>query len=120
MIESIDNAFQLILTGICTVISIWKAYHFRKKAWILLGLSSGVFFLGCLYWQLYLVFYGKTPQYSYISSLSWYSAYIFLILLVLEIRGGEIAFKSLPHHRLLYIIPVFAIGMCIFFSQKGD
>ena len=71
MIEIIENAIQLITTGICTVVAVRKGVLEQNRAWIVLALASGVFFLGDLYWELFLVLYGRTPAYSYIPYLSW-------------------------------------------------
>ena len=82
MIESVENALQLLVTGICAVISAYKAVAFRSRTWALLLLFSGAFFLGDLYWLLFMLFYGETPYYSYIPDLSWYTSYLFLFLLL--------------------------------------
>ena len=117
MIEIIENAIQLITTGICTVIAVRKGILQRSRAWIVLALASGVFFLGDLYWELFLVLYGHTPGYSYIPYLSWYASYLFLLLLLVELKGTQ---KSGKKRKILWIIPVFSAGMCVFYMQYGD
>lgn len=116
MIERIDNLIQLLTTAVCTVICIRCALlsRERERGWIFLGLSSFVFFLGDLYVQLYLEFYDKTPHYSNISYLGWYAGYLFLFLLLSDIQNSRCAaFRN----RLLWLIPVFTAGMCIFYMQ---
>ena len=66
MIESIENGIQLVTTAVCTALSVSRAVRSGKRVWLLLALASGVYFLGDLYWQLFLIFYGETPDYSYI------------------------------------------------------
>lgn len=117
MIEIIENAIQLITTGLCTVIAARKGILLRSRAWIVLALASGVFFLGDLYWELFLVLYGHTPGYSYIPYLSWYASYLFLLLLLVELKGTQ---KSGKKRKILWIIPVFSAGMCVFYMQYGD
>ncbi len=138
MVESIENAIQLLITGLCTLICARTAYLTMKRTWILLGLASGVYFLGDLYWQLYLLFYGETPHYSHISYTSWYASYLFLILLIIELKGDkdtsisgekskrnerdrmkEVLFPG-KEYKILWLIPVFTAGMCIFYMQWGD
>lgn len=121
MTELICNTIQLIITGICSCISLLFAYRSGKRIWILLALFSGIFFLGDLYWNLMLVFYYDTPHFTYVSDLSWDAAYIFLLLLLNQIRGERITpFSILGKWHGLWIIPIFAFGMCIFFMQWGD
>ena len=117
MIETIENGIQLVTTGICTAVALRKGILLQSRAWIMLTLASGVFFLGDLYWELFLILYGKTPEYSYIPYLSWYAAYLFLLLLLYDLRD-----KNDERHRsrILWIIPVFTVGMCIFYLQWGD
>ena len=67
--------------------------------------------------QLFLLFYGKTPQYSYISYLGWYAGYLFLLFMLLEVRGPR---PALPRSRLLWAFPLFTVGMCLFYLQWGD
>lgn len=117
MIEIIENAIQLITTGICTVIAVQKGIRLQSRAWSILALASGVFFLGDLYWELFLVLYSKTPGYSYIPYLSWYAAYLFLLLLLFELKGTQ---NSGKQRKILWFIPVFSAGMCVFYMQFGD
>ena len=117
MIESFENAIQLLTTGICTVIALRRGIRMISRAWIILALASGVFFLGDLYWELFLALYGRTPVYSYIPYLSWYASYLFLLLLLLELRGENAGSR---HRKVLWIIPAFTAGMCIFYLQWGD
>ena len=117
MIEIIENAIQLVTTGICTIIAVQRGLIQRRREWIILALASGVFFLGDLYWELFLVLYSKTPEFSYIPYLSWYAAYLFLLLLLIEMRDKE---ADRSHRKILWIVPVFTAGMCIFYLQWGD
>lgn len=117
MIESIVNGIQLITTGLCTALAFAHALRSHHRAWLFLGLGSGVFFLGDLYWQLFLLFYEKTPQHSYIPYLGWYAGYLFLLFMLLEVRGPR---PALPRSRLLWAFPLFTVGMCLFYLQWGD
>ena len=117
MIESTVNAFQLGTTGFCTCWSLVGALKSGKRPWLLLALASGVFFLGDLYWQLYLLFYGMTPPYSYIPYLSWNASYVFLFLLIQDVRGLR---SRVPYSRVLWLAPLFSAGMFVFYMQRGD
>lgn len=116
MTELLENLIQLAVTGICTGAAIHRAVSYREKIWADLALFYGLFFLGDLYWILYLLFYGDTPQYGYISDLAWYAAFVFLILLIQQVSGLKPDLKTV----VPWIGPLFALGMGIFYMQWGD
>ena len=121
MIETVDNLVQLIVTGLCTASALVFALRAKARVWALLGLFSGIFFLGDLYWFLYLFFYDETPPFSFISYFSWYTSYLFLLLLLLFIRQEEGLFHvSTSFRKLFWIVPVFTSGMCAFYMTYGD
>ncbi len=115
MIETLDNALQLSVGGICVLLAAGKIIASRKRKWTLLLLFYSGFFLGNLYWFLYLLFYQRTPQY-YIADLSWWAGYLFLILLLKETETNKSAGRSL----LPWLGPAFTAGMCMFFIQRGE
>ena len=117
MIESFCNIIQLITTGICTAVCFRHALLSGKRSSYMLSLASFVYFLGDIYWELYMVFYDSTPDISYISDCSWYSTYLFLFLLLIDMRDKE---QKKYKSRLLWIIPVFTVGMCFFYMQWGQ
>lgn len=112
----------LVLTAACTGIALYHAWKTKERAWAFLGLFSGIFFLGDLYWLLFLVFYNKTPQFTNISDLSWDTSYLFLLLLLLYLGGGlkETLWPQLRRYWFLWCVPVFTIGMCVFFITRGE
>ena len=127
MIELIDSTVHLIAAGICAGIAFTQANRLKDRAWVLLGLFSAACFLGDLYWNLYLIFYQKTPHYSHIPDLCWYTSYIFLLMLLTYVRRQHRsgitpiqALRRTASHRTLWLIPVFTVGMCIFYMQRGD
>lgn len=114
MIESIVNIFQMICIAITVALSTYNYYRSFRREWTLLALAGGAFFLGDLYYLLFLVFYGHTPRYSSIPEYSWSAAYISLLLLVI-IRSGEHFPK--PRNVFQWLIPVFSVALCIFFIR---
>ncbi len=117
MIEIIENIFQLIVTGSCGIYGIYKFITVNHKEWLLAGMFSFAFFSGDVYWALYILFYGDSPRISYVSEFSWYASYIFLIMLI-QITGTPEQRKL--KHRALRLVPVFVVGMCIYFMTMGD
>ena len=114
MIETVENAAQFVVVTVCCGISVFRSMRRRSRLWVLMSLFYGTFLLGLLYWLLYLLFYGMTPQFRYISELSWYTAYLFLFMIL--------QFTASPDERQLnsklpLLMPVFATGMCILYAQ---
>ena len=119
MIETIELAIQLIFTAFSTAFSAFQYFTKRDKAWMLLGSASGIYFLGDVYWQLYLLFYGHTPHFSMISQFAWYGSYLFLLLLLEEVRGKREHPRRI--RKCLLVIPLLTVGMSVFFSlQHGE
>ena len=117
MIEIVENIFQLIVTGSCGVYGIYKSITQDSREWLLAGLFSAAFFSGDFYWSLYILFYGDSPQLSYVSEFSWYASYIFLIMLIQVSSTPE---QRKLKHRALIVVPIFVVGMCIYFMTMGD
>ena len=115
MIESVEFAIQLVVSGLCSAIAGYRAIVTQQKTWLLLTLFYSCFFLGDLYWQLYLFFYHHTGQFSYISEPCWYAGYLFLFLLLQEMKR-----QHWPRYKVLWLIPVFTVSMCVFYMQRGD
>ena len=117
MIEIIENLFQLIVTGSCGVYGVYRSFFSNRREWLLAGLFSFAFFSGDLYWSLYILFLGETPQISYVSEFSWYASYIFLIILLQVTSSTEQRSKK---NRVLWIAPIFVTAMCVYFMTMGD
>ena len=117
MIERLENLLQLVLLGICAGISLKRSLTTKKHTWAMLFLSAFVYFLGDLYWQFYMIFYGETPPYSFIPYLSWYASFLFLLMLIIGIEGGER--RKRYHNAFLWLIPVFTLGAAAFFTSRG-
>ena len=120
MIETIVNAVQLIVTALAAGFAAYRFVTSRHRAWLMFGFASGVSFLSNLYWHLYLIFYGETPHFSYIPDVSWYASYVFLLMLMHEVRSVPLPVFTRPRSRLLWLVPVFTAGMGVFYMQWGD
>ncbi len=116
MIERIDNLLQIAVLAVSAGIALIRAARRRDKAWILLALFYGSWFLADLYWSSCLFFYGKTPEVSLVSDISWYASYIFLYMLLREIAppAGRRERRLLP-----WLGPAFALCMAAFYMQWG-
>lgn len=117
MIETVENAAQLAVVGVCCGISFYRLTRRRSRLWVLMTLFYGSFLLGLLYWLLYLLFYGYTPEFRYISELSWYTSYLFLAMVLhLLADPAERSVRSwIPKLTI-----VFAAGMCVLYMHYSS
>ncbi|MBQ1317783.1 MAG: hypothetical protein IIY46_09965 [Lachnospiraceae bacterium] len=116
MIEIIENSIQLVIALGCTVTAVYRGIRVKRREWVLMALFSGSYFLGDLYWLLFLLFYGETPDFSYIPDMSWYAGFLFLLILLLQFREG---FQT-SRKKILWLVPVFTVSMCAFYMQWGS
>ena len=116
-IAAIDNALQLICQGVCMILSIYHAFSSGKRIWILLSMYYSIYTLGILYWFLYMILYGETPYFSFISDFCWLAALLFLILMLMVMKDEE---KDWKKHNGLLLVPVFTFGMALYYMTKGD
>ncbi len=116
-INTLENIFQITVLAVCLIIAVVRSVRTTSRIWILLSMFLGAFFLGDLYWVLWLLFYGETPYYSYIPSLSWNAAYIYQLLVLMHVQR-----KGVPRQRsaFLWIIPAVIVGLCAFYMTHGD
>ena len=117
MIESIDNILQIAVLLVCTLIAAKKALELDSRDWTLLAFFFANFALDDLYLVICLLTVGESSILFVVSELSWYAAFIFLYLLILQAAPPETAKEK----RLLpWLGPVFAAGMAVFFIQWGN
>ena len=117
MIEIVENTIQLAVLLVCAGIALGWSIRDRAGTAMLLFLFLVSYALGDLYWLLYLIFYGHTPRIFYVSELSWYAAFLFMYMLVQKRAGPEArAFR----HPALWLLPVFCVGMAVFYMHWGD
>ncbi|MBO4326770.1 MAG: hypothetical protein J5950_05830 [Clostridia bacterium] len=117
MIERIENAIQITVLLICAGISIFKTAKYRSRTWTNAFFFFGSLALGDIYWFVCLIFYGKTPQISVVSDLSWYASYIFLYLILTRTAPPEETGKA---GFLPWLGPVFTVSMALFFMTYGE
>ena len=116
LIETIDNAFQLLSLGILAVMTVYRAVTTRNRIWILLYMFYIVIALGNLYWFLYMMLYKETPFYSFIPDFCWIAAIMALLLLLLYIREGEWKYRQLT---AFWPVAVFTFVMSAFYMRYG-
>ena len=116
-IEIIENSLQLSLLTICAVLAGIYAFRNRDMNAGILTMFFGSYVLGDIYWLLYRIYRGFTPYVFYVSDLSWYAAYLFLILILQRLAPEE---ERKTKHSALWLLPVFTAGMAVFYLQWGD
>ena len=111
----IVNLFQLVMLTIALTIGIMRTISTKKRKWLLVSMFFFSYALGDLYWVLMIFFYGHIPRVGHISEISWYTSYLFLLLLMDQVKL-EAGYKN----KLLYLAPVFTGVSCIYFMQWGE
>ena len=89
----------------------------RSRSWILLLFFYAELFMGNLYWQLYLIFINGNPLIPFVSEFCWDVCLGFLLVLVKRYSKSRVNIKKDP---VLLIIPVFTVGMAIYYMQWGQ
>ncbi len=117
MLETYENALQLIVLLLCAGITMYKAIAYRSRTWSLAFFFYGCWVLGDSYWLFYIVFLGENPQISIVSDLSWYASLLFLYLLLRHISPPEKC-NSIP--PVSWLGPAFAVAMAAFFMLQGE
>lgn len=117
MVESIENAAQIVVLLACAGYSLYNALQYHSRTWVLLAFFCGSWMLADLYWQVCLVFYNQSPQISVVSNLSWYAGYLFLYMLMRHIASPE---KGVRRSKWAYLAPVFSFGMAAYYMQYGQ
>ena len=115
-IELIVNLIQIVALCLCMAYAIYQTSVRQSRKWLLYALLTAAFVLGDLWWILYLALYDQTFN-SMIPSISWAAVFIFLIILLRECEDKA---KDMTDTRVLWLIPVFTGGMCIYFMQFGS
>lgn len=77
--ELIDNSFQIIILGICTMIALFLALRYKSRNMLILALAYACFCMGTTYYILYLIIRGKVPQIFYVAEISWLAAWLFYL-----------------------------------------
>ena len=114
--ENIDNNIQLIVSGFCAAVAITRAISTARRTWMLLAVCYTAGMLADLYWLLYYIFNGSTPDLFYIPYLGWYVSTLFLYIFLNEITLRKAGEKS----RLMWVVPAFTAAMCVFYMFYGD
>ena len=116
VVEIIENALQMVVAGACFFYSVIETMRTKSRAWIILMLFFAELFLGNLYWQLYLAFFGENPQFPFQSEFCWDVSFGFLLLLARCFSRGRISIKKDP---VLIVIPIYTASWAIFYMNWG-
>lgn len=117
MIEIVENAIQIFVLLICSGLSAAWAIRSRGTRAFLLFIFYASYALADLFSVLYLVFYDETPSVFYVSDLSWYACYIYLLLILQTLADPGV---RTVRHPALWLLPAFCVAMCVFYMQWGD
>ena len=114
-VDNITNGLQIVVLAVCVIGVVWKAAVAKNRAWTLLALFLGSWWMGDIYWAGCLFFLDEMPQVSWVSDLNWCASFVFLYLLLREVAPPAGKIRILP-----WLGPVFTTGMAVFFMQWGE
>lgn len=117
MIDILDNAFQLVVLVMCVTLSVMRLFRSRSDEWLMASGFYGCSLLGLTYWIAYLLVFGETPRYFYVSDIAWVASYVFLLMLVaaLDERRRPCAPVPMAWAAIAVMVPLFVL-----YVTRGD
>ena len=106
--ELIDNSFQIIILGFCTIAALFLALRYKSRSLLILALAYACFCMGTAYYILYLVIMGKVPQVFYVAEISWLAAWLFYLSVQILPGEGKKDRFSLPAGAAAAVIAAIA------------
>lgn len=117
MVEIVDNLIQLLASLFCCILSGVFYMKSRRRPYFALCCFYGCFWLGLLYWLLYIVLVADTPSIFYVSDIGWISCFLFLLLLQYSLADEE---ERSFHSRIQWLALVVEIPLTAYFITIGD
>jgi len=119
MIEVYESAISVGILCICSGLDLVRVIKTRRREWVLLAMFHILYMMSSLYWLVYVIFFGESPQYTHIAELGWYVSYLVLLLLLQNVREKDMDGKKYPASHLVWI---FTLGMAVFYIiySEGD
>ena len=117
MVEVVDNAIQLIVLVACFAASVTWAVRKRDRMWVTISFFFGCSFFSTAYWTGYLIAFGQSPRFAFGPYLGWVAAYIFLMILLVELDSRH---PVVPVVRVAWAVPVACVPACVLFCQYGN
>ncbi len=124
MSENFGNMFQIIVLCGCTFYALFRMVASRYKEWTKLFYFFGSFLMGDVYWQVCILFDKEFSPISLVANVWWYTSYICLIILEMQILKTGMKKEGYVKNRtetiLPIIAPLFTLAMALFYMQLGD
>lgn len=79
--ELYDNAFQIVMFGSASLISLIFALHFHARNLLIMTFAYASFMMGTFYYTLHLAIVGDIPHISYVAEILWLASYLFYLTL---------------------------------------
>ena len=117
MIEIIENAAQVLVTGVCLVLSFVRFFRQRDEAWTCLCAFYGCTFFAICYWLGYLIVFGSTPRFFYVSEMGWAASYLLILVLVATLDGQR---APEPPVAAAWIPIIIVIPQFVLYITHGD
>lgn len=117
MPELLSNGLQFVVVVGLAVYMLILFLRNRNQQFFLLTCFYGSFALGSGYWLIYLWVFNYTPRFFYVSDLSWFASFLFLVMLcVLMASPQEKAYRPVAAWVVVAILSALTVPMI----QKKD
>jgi len=107
----------LALFALCFGLSLARAFRDRTRPWVILAFGCGCNLFAQAYWVGFMVVFGETPRYFYVSELGWAAMYVFIIMLLAECDSKReyaqpvrVAWIPVVVSALLFVLIVYLAG----------
>lgn len=117
MIEISDNILQLVVLVACFALSLLRYARCREDAWLLICCFYGCDLFALAYWLCYLVVFGITPRYFYVSELGWLASSVFMLALMAYFDAQR---TPQPPILLAWVPVAFVIPQFALYVTHGD
>ena len=118
MNELASCVFDLVVCLLCFAATLVRLSQVRNRVWLTMVFAVGCSMIAEAYWTVYLVVFGETPAYFYVSEICWAATYVFFIMLLVECDASRDSHASVPAAWIP--VAVSAVLLVLFVYLKGN
>ena len=112
----IENA-ALALFMLCFGLSLARAFDMRTRPWVILSFGFACNMFAQAYWVGYIMVFGETPAYFYISDIGWAADFLFILMVLVECN---IKRAPTPPTPAAWIPVVISAVLCVYYIAIGN
>ncbi|MDO4533651.1 MAG: hypothetical protein Q4C36_08015 [Coriobacteriia bacterium] len=115
--EAIIENIALAVFILCFGLSLVRAFKVRTRPWVILASGFGCNMLAQAYWVGYIMVFGETPAYFYISDIGWAADFLFILMVLIECN---IKLSPTPPTPAAWIPVVISAVLCVYYIAIGN